>query len=102
MTWGRPADVFSVGCLIAEISTGRPLFQPSFDAVERLAALEAVIGHFSRGMALMARKSLKGAFREGIPYRVAFPPNSMGEDAVATSEAVARIASLKHLSVGCS
>lgn len=41
--YGPPIDIFSLGCVLAELLTGAPLF-PGEDEVEQLACLMEVLG----------------------------------------------------------
>ncbi|KAJ7725030.1 kinase-like domain-containing protein [Mycena metata] len=42
--WSKPVDIFSLGCLAAELFMGVSLFQPYRTHEERLASLERVLG----------------------------------------------------------
>lgn len=99
MEWGPPVDVFSVGCVLAELVTGRPLFTASFDEVERVAAIEVVVGLFPSRLVDQSRSIDKNIFTKGLSPRAKFPPRYLCDDCAATSEAVARVASLTHFSV---
>ncbi|KAK2965001.1 putative serine/threonine protein kinase [Blattamonas nauphoetae] len=41
--WSYPVDIWSVGCILAELYTGDPLFQ-THDDIEHLALMERIIG----------------------------------------------------------
>lgn len=99
LEWDAPVDAFSVGCVLAELACGHPLFTASFDTAERIAAIEVVIGFFPSVTVQAARKHNKGLFTRDWPARVKFPPDSLKEEDMANSEAMARIASLSHFSV---
>lgn len=99
MEWGPSVDSFSVGCVLAELVSGRSLFAPSFDTVERIAAIEVVIGLFPQGIVETVRARNQSLFTKGRPARAKFPPMYICDDCTVTSEAVVRIASLSHVSV---
>ncbi|KAJ6579179.1 kinase-like domain-containing protein, partial [Mycena vulgaris] len=46
MAWSQPIDMFSIGCMAVELFSGRPLFRHSTGKLDRLAAMERVIGLF--------------------------------------------------------
>ena len=41
--WGAPLDIWSTGCLLAELYLGRPLFE-THETMEHLALMEKVLG----------------------------------------------------------
>lgn len=47
--WSMPSDMWSLGCILAELATGELLFA-THDNVEHLALMERVIGRFPHGM----------------------------------------------------
>lgn len=96
--WDLPVDAFSVGCVLAELYMGRPLFLSCLDSLERLAAIEVVVGYFPTALIKASRKA-KRLFHKASPQRVTFPPSDVDVDDMETSEAVARIAGLSHISV---
>ena len=52
--WSMPSDLWSIGCILAELYQGELLFA-THDNIEHLALIEQVIGHFPRNMLKRAK-----------------------------------------------
>ncbi|KAK6997496.1 kinase-like protein [Favolaschia claudopus] len=61
--WSYPLDLYSVGCVLVELFTGRTLFQAAED-LEHLAMMEAVTGKMKKSFALKGANSRPTFFRE--------------------------------------
>jgi CDC-like kinase len=53
--WSYPSDVWSIGCIIFELYTGRTLFE-THDSVEHLAIMERVLGPLPHSLVSKTRK----------------------------------------------
>lgn len=95
LEWDSPVDAFSVGCVLAELVSRRPLFTPGFDIAERIAAIEVVIGYIPTSVIKAARKCNKRLFTKDLPSRAKFPSEDLRDDD-ANLEAIARVASRSH------
>lgn len=66
--------MFSAGCILYEMLTGRPLFHRAKSDAERLAAMEHALGFFPRSVVEAAGFSTKGVFYYTTgAWRVKFP-----------------------------
>lgn len=70
--WSFPCDIWSVGCILAELVTGEALFR-THDNVEHLAMMEAVLGPIPRSMAFQSNN--KGQALFGPDGKLNFPTN---------------------------
>ena len=52
--WSMPSDMWSVGCILAELYSGELLFS-THDCLEHLALMERIIGEFPRRMVYAAK-----------------------------------------------
>ena len=52
--WSMPSDLWSIGCILAELYQGELLFA-THDNIEHLALIERVVGHFPRNMLKRAK-----------------------------------------------
>ncbi|KAJ7665245.1 kinase-like domain-containing protein [Mycena polygramma] len=77
LLWAQPVDAFSIGCIASELSAGRPLFERSAGPLERLAAMERVIGPFPSSF-ISAEAWAQGYFTSGSRPTVAFGPAVYG------------------------
>ncbi len=68
-------DAFAMGCVMAELYLGRPLFHYTETDIERLALVERVLGPFPEAVAERAEQVLVGRFivDPPAPVRVRFP-----------------------------
>jgi serine/threonine protein kinase len=80
LEWAQPIDIFSVGCIFAELITGKRLLYPCEDYHGQLACMEKVIGHFCRPFADDIERHQPGTFQiiHGKRF-VAFKPSD-GEE----------------------
>merc|ERR1711871_1504643 len=62
--WSYPSDMWSCGCIIAEIASGELLF-PTHDNLEHLAMMEKSIGHFPWRMISKSHLRSKFFHRDG-------------------------------------
>jgi len=53
--WSFPSDAWSVGCIIAELTSGRLLFS-THDSVEHLTLMERTLGKFTEPMVRLTKK----------------------------------------------
>ena len=78
--WSTPSDMWSAGCILAELYLGDLLF-PTHDNVEHLALIESTVGFFSRRLLNAAKhqnmvnESFDGHGRHRLGY--VLPPDSM-------------------------
>jgi len=61
--WSYPSDVWSIGCIIFELYTGRTLFE-THDDLEHLAIMERILGPIPHSLISKTRKSRY--FRNGV------------------------------------
>ena len=66
-------DIFSMGCILAELYAGRRLFSEALTGIERLALLERVLGPFPYTIVKRGEEAVPGTFVQGTPARVKFP-----------------------------
>ncbi|XP_030380919.1 serine/threonine-protein kinase Doa-like isoform X2 [Scaptodrosophila lebanonensis] len=59
--WSHPCDIWSIGCILFELYTGKPLFQAR-ENKQHLAMMERVLGEIPK---LMKRRSKTTYFRNG-------------------------------------
>jgi dual-specificity kinase/CDC-like kinase len=79
--WSMPSDMWSAGCILAELYQGELLF-PTHDNVEHLALIERIIGLFPRQLLRKARKTsqlAKEAFDTSGEHRM---ENVLSEDSL--------------------
>lgn len=63
LPWGREADLFSVGCVVAESYLGHSLFDPQIDGDrEYLAAVDRLVGPYPRQYAEGIESKFPGTF----------------------------------------
>ncbi|KAK8518065.1 hypothetical protein V6N12_017226 [Hibiscus sabdariffa] len=62
--WNYPCDLWSVGCILVELCSGRVFFQ-THDNLEHLAMMERVLGPFPQHMMLRADHCAEKYFRRG-------------------------------------
>ena len=62
--WSFPCDLWSVGCILAELATGDALFQ-THENLEHLAMMERALGPIPAAMAARADKGAAQYFAEG-------------------------------------
>ena len=78
--WSMPSDLWSCGCILAELYQGELLFA-THDNTEHLGLIEQIIGPFPRRMLKHARNHevVDTAFDKGGAHRMArvLPPESM-------------------------
>lgn len=69
--WSMPSDLWSIGCILAELYQGELLFA-THDNIEHLALIERVIGLFPRRMLKRARNTdlVEEAFDSGGSHRM--------------------------------
>ncbi|KAL1925365.1 uncharacterized protein VTP21DRAFT_248 [Calcarisporiella thermophila] len=64
MGWSFPCDIWSIGCILVEFSTGDALFQ-THDNLEHLAMMETVLGRISDRMMRNANCASQKYFKHG-------------------------------------
>ncbi len=95
LSWDKQVDVFSCGCLLAELCTGEPLFGPSCSVAERMKALERVVEPFPPDMAENTRWRFPSLFQvNSASVRILAPRGD-----VATMQRLRRISCLPTLAV---
>ncbi|KAJ6562854.1 kinase-like domain-containing protein [Mycena vulgaris] len=77
MVWSQSIDMFSVGCVAVELSSGRPLFRRSAGTLDRLAAIERVVGLFPLSF-VHAEPWVRLLFKAGKRPTVAFESSVYG------------------------
>jgi len=70
MNYQSSADMFSLGCIIAELATGRPLF-PSVDQNEHLTFMKMMLGNIPNQM--IGRSRFKQKFFDHQRNLIASP-----------------------------
>jgi len=79
MGWDTPVDMWSTGCILAELYIGHVLF-PTHDEAEHLALMERLLGTIPPVMAEAASRSAQRAwFRHSFLY---WPEISRNRDSV--------------------
>ncbi|KMZ57569.1 Protein kinase superfamily protein [Zostera marina] len=90
--WNYPCDLWSVGCILVELSTGRTLFQ-THENLEHLAMMESVLGQIPEHMIQKVKSSstLK-YFKRGA--KLNWPEGATSRESIS---AVRKLDSLKEL-----
>jgi len=79
MRWGCPVDLWSVGCILAELYTGHVLFG-THDEAEHLALMERALGAIPRRMARAAsERAQRRWFVQGVLNWPQAAPNRKSE-----------------------
>lgn len=78
--WSKPIDVFSVGCVIAELYVGYPIFRLCPSLEERLASFEQIVGLSGSGYGSLANSDVV-SFGRLSPKRVVFSASKHGQEA---------------------
>lgn len=73
LPWSESIDLFSLGCVLAEVYLGHRLFPFTGTDLERLAVLERVIGPFPESMVVRGERCLRDSFTLQPGIRVNFP-----------------------------
>lgn len=71
--WGTEIDVFSAGCVMYELHTGRPLLPATSDIFFLFAMMEGTIGNFEKVFADRYNRNNPTLFHEKLPRTVNFP-----------------------------
>lgn len=82
LKWSYPVDMWSIGCILVELYTGRSLFQTS-DEAEHLAMIERVIGPIPRDMVARASAERRAQFFVGDDDHL--PPSAKRHEVEATA-----------------
>ncbi|KAJ7436451.1 kinase-like domain-containing protein [Mycena galericulata] len=85
--WSKPLDVFSFGCVFAELCNGVSLFSGDCSPSERLAAMERTIGVGDSGYRDIPTDSML-PFTRRYPPRIVFDPIMYGQEAIARSRSM--------------
>jgi serine/threonine protein kinase len=80
MGWGPPIDLWSLGCILAELMTGAALFQ-THDDLEHLALMVRILGPFDPRFIL--RAPLGRTFYSASAGRLRWPENAPSSQSVA-------------------
>ncbi len=68
LPYSQPADMWSVGCILAELSTGRPLL-PAFDENELMEFFQLIFGTIPEQMITDAKKKKQFFDKRNNPIR---------------------------------
>lgn len=102
LPWTPAIDMWSVGCILYKLDTGKLLLSPTEDMRERLAAIENIIRYFPISVCQNATNKHTNLFDKGPQPRTIFPNpdcNLVEPNIVA---AVNRVASCHPLTVSAS
>ena len=77
--YGKPVDVWAVGCLLAEVASGQPLF-PGDSDVDQLCLIMRCLGPLGPRMADVARRNplLAGVVLPDVPNPETLPTRLAG------------------------
>ncbi|EIW63235.1 kinase-like protein [Trametes versicolor FP-101664 SS1] len=92
LPWFRKVDVFSIGCVIAELYLAHNLFSPSIEGDrEYLAAVERVFGPYPLDYAEDAESKVPGTFALQNGASVQYPPPGISLAASDYADAMRRL-----------
>ncbi|CAK0785347.1 hypothetical protein CVIRNUC_008554 [Coccomyxa viridis] len=92
--WSFPCDIWSVGCILVELTTGDALFQ-THENLEHLAMMETVLGRIPESMAAAANENARRYFTHRRDrWQLDWPGGASSRRSV---RSVARLAPLKSL-----
>ncbi|XP_054789261.1 serine/threonine-protein kinase AFC3 [Prosopis cineraria] len=89
--WSYPCDLWSVGCILVELISGKALFQ-THDNLEHLAMMERVLGPLPEHMARRSNRGAEKYFRHGT--RLNWPEGAISRESI---RAVRKLDHLKGL-----
>ncbi|KAI4337459.1 hypothetical protein L6164_015874 [Bauhinia variegata] len=89
--WTFPCDLWSIGCILVELCTGKALFQ-THENLEHLAMMERVLGPLPEHMVRRANRGAEKYFRHGS--RLNWPEGAISRESI---RAVKKLDSLKDL-----
>ncbi|KAI9097925.1 hypothetical protein K1719_025696 [Acacia pycnantha] len=89
--WSYPCDLWSVGCILVELISGKALFQ-THENLEHLAMMERVLGPLPEHMARRSNRGAEKYFRLGI--RLNWPEGAVSRESI---RAVRKLDHLKEL-----
>jgi hypothetical protein len=72
LRWNNRIDSFAIGCLLAELHLGYPLFYEC-RKMEHLAVMERILGRFPIRFVTDIERSQPGTFRQGDPAVINYP-----------------------------
>ena len=102
LTWNSAIDIFTAGCVIAELYMGTPLFPAEIQTNrEHLAIVERTVTRFSTEFATRYERDCPGSFTmAGAEPRIVFPSGPM--DKAKHGAALLRIHHARPITVsGC-
>ncbi|CAI9093480.1 OLC1v1028985C1 [Oldenlandia corymbosa var. corymbosa] len=88
--WSYPCDMWSVGCILVELCTGKALFQ-THENLEHLAMMERVLGRLPEHM---TQKATRGAEKFFKGSRLNWPEGAVSRESI---QAVLKLDRLKYL-----
>ncbi|XP_074557393.1 serine/threonine-protein kinase AFC2-like [Curcuma longa] len=88
--WSYPCDIWSIGCILVELCSGKTLFQ-THENLEHLAMMERVLGPLPSNMLRLADRDAEKYIRRG---RLNWPESATSRESV---KAVLKLPTLQNL-----
>lgn len=94
--WSYPCDLWSVGCILMELCSGRALFQ-THENLEHLAMMERVLGPLPRHMIQRASRGAEKYFRRG---GLNWPDGAVSRESIRSVKQLDRLKDLASKYIG--